>query len=123
MARQGINPVSIRGLDYRTQRKMAFAVSRMHVGVAGQIKKLVSICAYDDQEQPSEENIKAFLVADEEHFVGGMMHLFPAGELDRLEDAPLPIHTEMLDLLKEASLELTGETANKIRRFLERTGE
>lgn len=123
MVRHGINPVSIRGIDQRDNSKMAIAISRMHIGFGdGPVKKLVSMAAYLDNDTPSEENIRAFLVADEDHFVSGLLHLFPHGEADQIEKSPAPQHEEMVNLLKLAVSELSGNTAEKIQNFLDRAG-
>lgn len=103
--RHGINPVSIRGTEMRGQ-PAALALSRIHIGVGGAVKKLMTGTVYIDREpKPGEspdELVLGMVRFDEETFVGGLMHLFPRGEVDAITTSPAPTHADAYRLLQQA---------------------
>lgn len=101
-AKPGINPITFTGHDQATGEKVMLTVSRLHLRVpvkGGSIRpgqqrinpldsnafnqRRIDIVAWQgDPSKMSEDSFLAKCVIDEEHFVNGLLHLFPNGELN-----------------------------------------
>ena len=82
---QGINPVTFRGVLARgSDEKVNLTIGRTHLkeGENAAFQKFVTAVVWGgDSESPNEEDIIGHVVLDETHFLQGLQHLFPKGEL------------------------------------------
>ncbi len=134
-ASHGINPVTFRGTDNRSGKPTALTMSRLHVGFEGKLSKLFSVMMYDESKgvtpkdaKEAEDRIQGFVCLDEDHFLEGIYHLFPAGEMDHGDTAAASINGELLTALKTAVAALKGLGASEesligLEGLLKRIGE
>lgn len=109
MARQGINPITLRGRDsHQGEKKVALTLGRLWVGVGAPTNKLLTAVIWEDTGEERPENIKAFCVLDEYHFINGLSHLFPAGEADKIAGSMEPVNETLAQGIRDAIVALSA---------------
>lgn len=84
--KQGINPVTIRGTNGRGE-PYGLTLMRAHIqdGDKPVKKSMTATIQKDKPIKPDQAEILPVLIFDEEVFLSGMEHLFPAGEFNVYE--------------------------------------
>jgi hypothetical protein len=124
-ASHGINPVTFRGTVARNDNKpIAITIARMHVGFGDVLNKWVPVVLSKDD---GSNEILGQVILDEDHFLGGMYHLFPIkGEMDHADLAPATVNDELIMHLHDAMTELQKlgriESAKKIEALFQKYG-
>jgi len=72
----GINPVTFTPMD---KGKLRLVLSRLHFGTENAMTKAVIAAMHMPDEVPASQDVVQF---DEDHFILGLKHLFPNGELN-----------------------------------------
>lgn len=75
--KEGLNPVTFRGLSKRDGEKVNVSIGRLGVGPPGEEEVKVTFVFWTNEKEPL-----ATMVIEEEKFIEGIKLLFPKGELN-----------------------------------------